>query len=73
MTDAETIITLAELGPGELRSLGNGVLAYTRPATGDVEGVAIHGADGTLLGVAPTLAHAIVAIRTEGMELASIH
>lgn len=65
--DIETLAT-------ELRTVGNGVIAYTRPTVIEgVEGIAIHGADGTLLGVAPSVEHAILAIRGEGMEYASLH
>ena len=67
-------ITTTDSLSTELRNVGNGAVAYTRPTVIEgVEGVAIHGADGTLLGVAPTVEHAILAIRTEGMEYASLH
>ncbi|MET4701174.1 hypothetical protein ABIE65_004220 [Constrictibacter sp. MBR-5] len=67
-------ITSTETLSAELRNVGNGVIAYTRPTVIEgVEGVAIHGADGTLIGVAPSVEHAIAAIRTEGMEYASLH
>ncbi|MFN4090376.1 MAG: hypothetical protein ACK4QW_15215 [Alphaproteobacteria bacterium] len=69
-SESTTMDTLS----ADLRNVGNGELAYTRPALIEgVEGIAIHGADGTLLGVAPSVAHAIAAIRTEGMEHASLH
>lgn len=57
-----------------LRHLGNMVVAYVKPAVVEsVPGFAIHGADGAMIGFAPTVAHAIVAIRENGMEPVSIH
>jgi len=58
----------------ELAGMGRALIAYLRPAEAEgVRGYAIHGADGTILGFAPTEAQAIVALREHGMELVSVH
>jgi hypothetical protein len=58
----------------DLASMGRTFVAYLRPAEADgVPGYAIHGADGAVLGFAPTEAQAVVALREHGMEVVSIH
>lgn len=63
-----------ETSAQELAGMGRALIAYLRPAESDgVQGYAIHGADGAVLGFAPTEAQAIVALREHGMEIVSVH
>lgn len=58
----------------DLEGMGRAFLAYLRPAEADgVRGYAIHGADGAVLGFAPSEAQAIIALREHGMELVAVH
>ena len=61
-------------GAADLRDLGRMMVAYIRPAEADgVQGFAIHGADGTVIGFAPDRSTAIGAILQNGMEFVSLN
>lgn len=60
--------------PVELRELGRLMVAYIKPARADgVDGFAIFGADGSVIGFAPEHDLAVAAILQNGMEVASLH
>lgn len=64
----------APLEPSQLAALGLHAVAYVKPATIDgTKGFAIHAADGTRIGFAPSLALAVAAIRRNELEPASVH
>jgi len=71
---ADASIRRDEIDPATLKMLGYRVLAYVKPA--EIEGVAgyaIHGADGAAIGFAPSEAHAVMAIRENGMQPVRLH
>lgn len=81
-TDRETTEETDILSAAELRALsplawaryGAASIAYARPVTVNGQhAVAIHAADGTPIGAAPTMALATAAIVQHGMGAALVH
>ena len=67
-------IELRRLSPLDWARFGAQSMAYARPVMVDGKAaVAIHAADGTPIGAAPTLALATAAIRQHGMGAALVH
>ncbi|MFT8242606.1 DUF1150 family protein [Roseomonas sp. BN140053] len=65
---------LRGLSPADWASFGLEQIAYVRPVVVDgVQAVAIHSADGTPIGAAPTLDLAVAAIIQHEMEPARLH
>jgi hypothetical protein len=60
--------------PVDLAEIGKLEIAYVKPARSDgIDGFAIFGADGKVIGFAPERDLAIAAIMQNGMELVSVH
>ncbi len=56
------------------RALGAPTLAYIKPSAVDgSDGFAIHGADGRMLGIAPSRALAFAAARQHDLDPVSVH
>lgn len=67
-------IELRRLSPLDWARFGAQSMAYARPVVVDGKAaVAIHAADGTPIGAAPTVALATAAIRQHGMGAALVH
>ena len=65
---------LATPDEAEFQSLGKALVAYARPVEVDgVQGFAVYGADGEVIGFAPQLEEARMALRDQGMELVGVH
>ena len=62
------------LSRADLQSLGVMQVAYVRPTVKDGQPLfAVHGADGRLLGLSPSLTAAEAAIRDHDMEVVPLH
>jgi len=62
------------MSPADLARLGLYGLAYVKPIVIDGQpGFAVHAADGGVLGVLPTAAQALAAIRRNDLKPASVH
>ncbi len=71
---AETAADLRKLSPLDWARYGAQHIAYARPVVvNGQQAVAIHAADGTPIGAAPTLALATAAIVQHGMGAALVH
>jgi len=69
-----TAAELRRLSPLDWARFGAHSMAYARPVLVNGQAaVAIHAADGTPIGAAPTLALATAAIRQHGMGAALVH
>jgi hypothetical protein len=67
-------VALRQMSPLEWARFGAHHIAYIRPVTvNGVAGMAIHAADGTPIGAAPTAELAMAAIRQHEMAPARVH
>lgn len=65
---------IRQMSQADLAMLGIEQVAYTRPVVVDGQpGFAVHSADGTPLGVAPSHELARIFVRDEDLELVSLH
>ncbi|MFZ5790129.1 MAG: DUF1150 family protein [Pseudomonadota bacterium] len=65
---------IRQMSPADLAVLGLEQVAYTRPVVVDGQpGFAVHSADGTTLGIAPSRELARIFIRDQDLELVSLH
>ncbi|APT56908.1 DUF1150 family protein [Roseomonas gilardii] len=72
--EARETTVLKGLSPADWASFGREQIAYIRPVVVDgVKAVAIHSADGTPIGAAPTADLAIAAIIQNEMEPVLVH
>lgn len=74
MSDQTTQQPASPRDQQDLRMIGMNQLAYLRPGEVDgMKGFAICGADGAVIGFAPSWAQAAAAIMQNDMEVAALH